>query len=108
MIYIVDTLEIASTFEMASVACESRRSSAYSEDLRLRMVYQREGLGVSYAEIATNVNIDQWTVKRVVKLFNDTGSVTKKSRKITEVVQFFILQLVPQCPSWYHVERDQL
>ena len=74
MIYIVDTLEIASTFEMASVACESRRSSAYSEDLWLRMVYQREGLGVSYAEIATNVNIDQWTVKRVVKLFNDTGS----------------------------------
>ncbi len=45
-------------------------------------------------------------LKRVVKLFNDTGSVTKKSynksnlpRKITKVVQFCILQLVIQYPG---------
>ena len=48
--------------------------------------------GLSYLELAKS------TVKRVVKLFNDTGKVTKKSynksnlpRKITKFVQFCIL-----------------
>ena len=91
---------------MAATSCESKRSSAYSEDLRWRMVYQKEGMGLSYSVVAKNLNVDQSTVKRVVKLFTNTGSVTKKSydksslpRKITKAVQFCILQLVLQYPG---------
>ena len=89
-----------------ATSCESSRSSAYSEDLRWRMVYQKEGMGLSYTEVAKNLIVDQCIVKRVVKLFNDTGNVTKKSynksnlpRKVTKVVQFCILQLVIQYPG---------
>ena len=93
-------------YEMVAMSCESKRASAYSEDLCWCMVYQREGMGLSYTEVAKNLSVDQSTVKRVVKLFNDTGNVTKKSydksnlpRKVTKVVQFCILQLVIQYPG---------
>ena len=91
---------------MATTSCEPKRSSAYSGDLRWRVVYQREGLELSYERIAANLSIDSSTAKRIVKLFNDTGSVSKKkydksglTRKLTDVVQFFILQLVIQRPG---------
>lgn len=60
-------------------SCESKRSSAYSEDLQWRIIYQREGMGLSFDKIATNLNIDQSTARRVANLFSATGSVTKKS-----------------------------
>ena len=70
------------------------------------MAYQKYGLGLSYAEIANNLNVDQSTVKRTARLFDTTGNVAKKPydksdllRKVTKVVQFFILQLVLQCPG---------
>ena len=76
-----------------STSCESKHSSAYSEDLHWRIVYQREGLGLSYKRIAVNLSIDPSTVRRTVKLFNDTGSVSKKkydksglTHKLTDVV----------------------
>ena len=85
---------------------ESARSSAYYEDLQWRIVYQREGVGLSFAEIATNLNIDQSTARRIANLFSANGSVTKKSydksnlpRKVTNMVQCFVLQLVLQCPG---------
>ena len=86
-------------YEMAAMSCEPTRSSAYSEDLRWRIVYQKEGMGLSYTEVAKNLSVDLSIVKRVVKLFNNTGNVTKKRydksnlpRKVTKVVQFCILQ----------------
>ena len=42
------------------------------------MVYQKYGLGLSYAQIANNLNVDQSTVKRTVGLFNTTINVAKK------------------------------
>lgn len=93
-------------YEMAATSCEPTRSSAYSEDLRWCIVYQKEGMGLSYTEVAKNLSVDLSTVKRVVKLFNNTGNVTKKRydksnlpRKVTKVVQFCILQLVIQYPG---------
>jgi transposase len=62
---------------MAATSCESIRSSAYSEDLRWRIIYQRRN-GISYTEVAKNLSVDLSTVKRVVKLFQDAGNVTKK------------------------------
>ena len=60
------------------------------------MVYQFEGLMLSYAQVASNLCIDEAMVRRTVKLFRETGNVSKKAydksdlpRKLTEVVQFF-------------------
>ena len=49
-------IPILGTVKMSS--CEQKRSSAYSEDLRWRMVYQKHGLQLSYREreIKSEVN----------------------------------------------------
>ena len=36
-------------------------------------------MGLSFDKIATNLNIDQSTARRIANLFSATGSVTKKS-----------------------------
>ena len=68
-------------------------------------MYQKKGLGLSNADIAKNLCVDQSTVKRILQLWYDTGNVSKKvyctsdvkvSKKITKVVEFFILHLVLQ------------
>ena len=56
-------------------SCETKQSSAYGDDLRWRMVWQREVLGHGYQIIAQNLNVDASTVWRTVKLFRDSGSV---------------------------------
>ena len=95
-------------FCCSMTSCEPRRSSAYSEDLRWYIVWQREALGVSCSEIATNLNIDISTVKKVLQTFATTGDVCKKPypsdrayRKINEPVQHYILHLVLMRPGIY-------
>ena len=61
---------------MTAYSIEPVRSFAYSEDLRWRMVYQREVLGLSYRKIAGNLNFDHSTVSRVVTRFQAIGDVT--------------------------------
>ena len=46
------------------VSCESLRCSAYDEDLRWRMVWQRMSLNYTYQEIGLNLNVDASTVYR--------------------------------------------
>ena len=89
-------------------SCEPLRSSAYSEDMRWRIVWQSQALVIPYKEIATNFNIDLSTVKRIVCLFSNTGDVCKRPypsekayRKLNEPVQHFILYLVLARPGIY-------
>ena len=91
-----------------ATSCESKRSSAYSEDLRWRMVYQSLGLRLPNSDIAKNLCVDVSTVERTVKLYNQTGSVSKKKydksnlpRKLTETVKFYIIELILQHPGIY-------
>ena len=94
-------------------SCES---SVYSEDLRWRIVWQREGLGYSYKAIARNLNIDTSTVSRTLQLFHNTGSVYKKAypkdrsiRKLTSPIQLLILHLVMSRPGIYLEEiKDEI
>ena len=88
------------------MTCEPWQASAYHEDLRWRIVWQSEALGLSTSNIAINLNIDKSTVKRILNTFTTTGTVTKKPypaenafRIITEPVKFFIFHLVLQKPG---------
>ncbi len=89
-------------------SCEPRRRTAYSTDLRWRMVWQRQVLGHRYETVATNLNVDKATVWRIVKLFNETGQVNKRAypreqafRKPTAPLELTILHLVLGQPGIY-------
>ena len=91
-------------------SCERNRKVAYSEDLRWRMVWQKSILGYTYEQVASNLNVDKSTVWRTVKLFDETGDVTKKSysyslgkspRKLTRPVELTILHVVLSRPGIY-------
>ena len=104
------------TFEFHMMAsCEPCRSSAYSEDLCWRMVWQSEALGCSYGTIAKNLNVDKSTVCRTIQLFYSTGTVTKRAypkdcaaRKLSNPAQLFILHLVIKQPGiyLYEIQRE--
>ena len=96
-------------------SCESGRRSAYSEDLRWRMIWQREALGCTCTSIAENLNVDRKTVSRTLELFHATGSVSKRPypkerafRKLTPPAQLLILQLIIQRPGIYlhEIQRE--
>ena len=85
---------------------EPSRTSAYSKDLRWRMVYQRLGMGLSLKMIGENLGVDQSTVHRAVELFLKTVNVEKKkyegnnlARKVTDEVRCFIIHAVLDNPG---------
>ncbi len=85
---------------------EKKRSSAYSEDIRWRMVWQKEALQISIPQIAKNLCVDKSTVSKTLELFYATGEVSKKPypkekahRKITAPVEQLIFQLVLDRPG---------
>lgn len=95
-------------------SCEPDRCSAYSEDLRWRMVWQKEALGYSRSRIAENLGVDQSTVSRTLTLFSTTGQVSKKPypkdkafRKLTTPAQLHILNTVIAKPGIYLHEIQQ-
>ena len=61
---------------MAAVySFEHSRSKSYSADIRWRMVYQRLMSGLTYEQIAANLNVDPSTVWRTVRKFEEDGTV---------------------------------
>ena len=68
-----------------ATTCEPHRTSPYSEDLRWRMVWQREIRGLKIKQVASNLGVDPATVSRVVSKFQLTGKVNNSlgSRVIT-------------------------
>ena len=83
-------------FVMAS--CEPMHTSVYSEDLRWRMVWQREVQGLILER-----SVDVSTVHRTVKKFEETGNVSTNKysmekrhelQKLTEPVQLTVLHVI--------------
>ncbi len=69
-------------------------------------MWQREGLGRKYAEIAENLGVDAATVSRILSLFRHTGCVHKKDypsdrafRKLTSPMEYIIVHLVLMRPG---------
>ena len=72
------------------------------------MVWQREALGHTYDQIASNLGVDKSTVQRTVQLFLNSGNVCKRPypkerafRKLTLPAQLFVLNLVVGNPAMY-------
>lgn len=89
-------------------SCEPARSSAYSDDLRWRIVWQTLALRLPVKQVSTNLCIDQSTVRRIRDKFGVSGQVQKRNypaekayRKLTEPAQFFVLYLVLERPGIY-------
>lgn len=92
-------------------SCESGRCLAYSKDLCWCIVYQRLGLDFSCWKVASNLGVDPSTVSHIVQQFQRTSSVKKDKyncstlpQKLTDVVQFPILQLVIERPGIFFHE----
>ena len=98
----------ADDLEMAH-SCQQGRTKAYNEDLRWRMVWQREVLGLKLKEVAKNLCVDLSTVHRITILFYNTGSVLKRpypsdkrpNKKVTDAVKLFILSTMVNEPHLY-------
>jgi len=97
--------------------CEHMRTSAYGEDLRWRIIWQKEGLGLNNDGIAHNLNVDKSTVHRTLQLFLSTGTVSKSpypkhktARKLTDPAKLFILHLVLEKPgiTLYEIQGELL
>ena len=69
------TVRVYSTVAIATdMSCEQGRCSAYSEDLRWRIVWQKLALGLDNKSIASNLCIDPSTVHRIaIYRFNIEG-----------------------------------
>ena len=89
-------------------SCEPGRRRAYDEDVRWRIVWQREALNKKCKDVASNLGVDPATVSRIVRRFRQTGLVLKKShpprrtfRKLTVGAEMLILHTVLRRPGIY-------
>lgn len=90
----------------AGYSAEPYRTSAYSSDIRWRMVYQHEVLGLPCREVAKNLSVDLSTVSRVTSRFEQTGGVDAKPRhgaprKLTPMDEFLIIENILKRPNIY-------
>ena len=85
---------------------EPRRTSASSDDLKWRMVWQCDTLGLKYSDVAANLGVDLATVCQTVTKFQETRVVQKKKypsprayNKLTTPVELTIVHLVLERPG---------
>jgi len=84
----------------------SKQTSAYHEDLKWRMVWQRLALNKTFVEIDENLCVHPSTVKRTVDWFERTGNVCKKPyykdglpKKLTPAVEMILLTIIVKEPG---------
>ena len=98
-----------------ATSCESERSSAYSEDLSWRIIFQVKALSKGCREVALSLNVDTSTVRRISELFDHTGDVSPKphpstnpgTARLTEIDKFLILEVSVNKPGIYLREIQQ-
>ena len=97
------------------MSCEPKRASAYSNDLRWRMVYMVEMKHKPYREVAENLAVDPSTVCRTVNLFSETGNVDKRKHPpnkgtavLTEIDKMIIMETIIERPEVYMREIREI
>lgn len=96
------------------MSAEPGRKTAYSADLRWRIVWQRIGMEQSYRKIASSLNIAPSTAVATLKLFQRTGDVSSRrqpSRKdlrcLNDSDELYVIGLVLENPGMYLQEICQ-
>lgn len=99
----------------SKMSAEPGRKSPHSSDLRWRIVWQRMVLELTFEEISTRLNIAQSTARRIYKLFEATGNVSRKQikekpylRSLDHDLELFIIGVILERPSIYVTELCQL
>ena len=89
-------------------SAEPARTTAYSPDIGWRVVWQRIGMGLSFKQIATHLQIGVGTAHRLYARYEATGDVTAHkqparpdNRKIDDLHELFIIGLVHENPAFY-------
>ncbi len=90
-----------------TTSAEPGRRKAYGCDLRWRIVYQRLARGLSYEQIAKNLNVCTSTAYRIHKLFEHTGEVKRvyqqqnHRKKLDIHAELYVVGLVLESPALY-------
>lgn len=87
---------------------EPARTQPYSPDIGWRIVWQRSGMGLSFKDIASRLQIGVGTAHRIYTRFVITGDVAPTprsarpdSRKLDDLHELFILAIISQNPTLY-------
>ncbi len=67
-----------------ATSAEPGRKAPYSADLRWRIIWQRFGMGLTYRLVAKSLNVSLGTAYNICRSFEESGSVTPKTREESE------------------------
>ena len=98
------------------MSAEPGRKKAYSSDIRWRIVYQRVGMGLTFPEIAKNLNLALSTAHRTFSIFERSGTVEPASRNTSRIEtrildqrgELYVIGLILNSPTLYLGEIVQL
>ena len=87
---------------------EPARTSAYSADIAIRVVWQRLGIGMTFRDIAKRLQIGLGSAHRLYRRFTETGDFKKAerssrrhTRKLDEFHELYIIGLLMENPGLY-------
>ena len=95
------------------MSAEPGRKAPYSIDLRHRMIWQKVGMGLTFREVAKNLNVALGTVYNVFRRFEQTGGVDPKhpdrtsTRKLSSSEELIVIGLILDNPGLYLGETCQ-
>ena len=89
-------------------SAEPARTSAYSDDIAVRVVWQRLGMGMTFRDIAKRLQIGLGSAHRLYRRFTETGDFKKAerssrrhTRKLDEFHELYIIGLLMENPGLY-------
>ena len=88
---------------MASSA-ESGRRAPYSRDIIWRVVWQKVGMGMTFRQIASRLQIATGTAPSIFARFQDTGDISPLSRR-GKCNEIYVLGMIADNPSSEIVKR---
>lgn len=95
---------------MSGFSAEPSRTTGYSRDIGWRVVWQKVGMGLTYRQVASRLQIGLGTSHRIFERFRDTGSLSPQqrhgkrrpnSRKLDDLYELYILGIIADNPGLY-------
>ena len=95
---------------MENTSAEPGRKVAYSRDIGWRVVWQKVGMGLTFRQIASRLQIATGTAHRIFARFQDTGDISPKPRhgqrrpacrKLDDLHEIYILGMIADNPGLY-------